>query len=123
MATNGSLQFPFSEDIYKQSLKRTTTINETIATAIRVFVLTSPGQRRGNNIGSILPSFKHQLIPDSAIDGIASEIKQELVAQFPGVSFPSVNLTQEKEENVFSLYVTITFSTVHSELTELRVLV
>lgn len=123
MAKFGSATFPFVEDHYQQSLKRTTTVNDTIASAMRCFLVTSPGQRRGNRIGSKLPSLKQQLIPSSSLPQVADDIKAELVTQFPGVNIISVNLTQTFELQVVSLDVRISFSTAFSEIANLNFLI
>lgn len=122
---SGSVHFPFQEDLKNQSLLRATTVEDVIASSIKAFLLTEPGSRRGNPIGSIVPSLLHQLIPSSQITKIEEEIKRELVAQFPGVIFNRVQLTPsidtENTGKVSSLRLGIIFNTPVSELSELTI--
>ena len=43
----GSVAFPFRQDTQRLALARTTDVNSTIAVAVRCYLLTVPGQRRG----------------------------------------------------------------------------
>lgn len=118
----GCLNFPFHEDTVNQSLLHTTSVNNTIASSIRAFSCTSPGQRRGNNIGSFLPTLKHQLLSKEALVVASDKYKQELAIQFPGVTFNSVNLIQtiENEGQAISLTALIEFVTNFSDVEQLR---
>jgi len=122
MAKYGGVNFPFLGNTTTQSLDRTVTINDTIAAAIRCFIITRPGQRRGNPIGSFVTSLKHQLIPERSLEGISEDVKQELIDQFPGVVFELVSLFMTVEDNASSLNIRITFSTPMTELYELNLL-
>lgn len=120
MATRtGSVFFPFQTDLKNESLLRAGTIEEVIASSIKAFLLTDPGSRRGNPIGSIVPSLLHKLIPSEQLSKFEEEIKQELVNQFPGVTFQRVTLTPSLDENVSSLKIGIIFNTPVSDLSEL----
>lgn len=116
---SGSVHFPFQEDLKNESLLRATTVEDIIASSIKAFLLTEPGSRRGNPIGSIVPSLMHKLIPTSQLNKFEEEIKQELVTQFPGVAFNRVTLTPSLDEKVSSLKIGIIFSTPISDLAEL----
>ena len=119
MAKFGSLNFPFHEDTTNQSLLHTTSVNNTIASAIRAFSCTSPGQRRGNNIGSFLPTLKHQILSTGDLNIAADKYKQELSTQFPGVTFDSVDLLQTIENETIVLTAVIDFSTNFSDVMQL----
>ena len=121
----GSVSFPFRQDVQRLALARTTTVNSTIAVAIRCYLLTVPGQRRGNIVGSFLTFLKHTLIPDNALIGIQDNLKKDLIVQFPGVSFTQVTLTKQISTSAKSsdLIVNLSFQTTSSALTSLTVLV
>jgi len=119
----GSLSFPFTQDILTQSLKRTTDINSTIKAAMLCFLLTEPGQRRGNVVGSMLSSLKQKTIPSNSLPGIADEIKNELIENFPGVTILDVKLSQNFDDNVINLNCNISFQTSISEIEELKILI
>lgn len=127
MATekSGGVHFPFQEDLKNESLLRATTVEDIIASCIKAFLITEPNSRRGNPIGSIVPSLLHQLIPVSQIGKFEEEIKQELIIQFPGVTFSRVSLTPsidtEDTGKVSSLRLGVLFSTPLSEINELTI--
>ena len=124
MATKkGCLNFPFHEDTANQSLLHTTTINDTIASSIRCFLVTSPGQRRGNKIGSNLSLLKHQLLSEDTLNVASSNLEQELVLQFPGINFISINLRQTIDNGVITLNVAIKFNTDYTEISELSFII
>ncbi len=111
MPKSASLLFPFSEDFQNKSLTRTYTPNDAIRSSITSFLLTEKGQRRGNSIGSFLPSLVHKLVPSTALAGLSEELKKELQQQFAGVMFQDIVLSQTFKDNVSTLEVSITFST------------
>jgi hypothetical protein len=123
MAKSACLFFPFEEVFTTRSLRRAETVNDAIASSIRCFLLTIPGQRRGNVIGSFLSSLKHQLIQTQALDGLSDELKTELVTQFKGVIFTNVALSQSIQNNIPSLEVSISFQTPVSDITQLIFLI
>lgn len=114
----GGLDFPFKYDSENDCLLRTFTIETTLIAAIRCFVITRKGSRLGNNIGSFLPELLLTTIPTSSLGGLASQLKQELTDQFPGVEFLGVTFIREnvnpsiKNPNFYvsQLRVTITFT-------------
>lgn len=118
---SGSLLFPFEEDNETAGLKRADTVGLIIKSSIACFLLTSPGQRRGNPIGSFLPSLRHKLIPTNLVQGLEEALKKELTIQFPGVQFLEVQMTQDTEDKVANLKVRVVFGTPVSELEELTV--
>lgn len=120
---SASLLFPFQEDLTTGSLVRATTVNETISSAIKCFLLTEKGQRRGNAVGSFLPTLQHKLIPEPALAGFADELKTELTKQFPGVIFTRVDLTKDLQDNQSNLRVTLEFGTALSDISQLELLI
>lgn len=120
MAKSASLLLPFELDIQTQSLKRATTINDTLKSSILCFLLTEKGQRRGNPIGSTLPTLQHQLISNAELKEKAEQVKKELVAQFPGVVFNTVQLTRDFEDQQSNLQVAIEFSTALTDISQLQ---
>jgi len=123
MAKYGCLKFPFEEDVLNQSLKHTTTLNDTIKSSIKCFILTRKGQRRGNSIGCFLLDVKHQLQSDALLIQTQERLKQELSLQFPSVNFELVVLVREITDNVSGLRVRISFSTNFSDISELSMVV
>ena len=122
MSKYGSVSFPFKQDDLTQGLKRTKEINETVIVAMTCFLMTEPGQRRGNNVGSFLAGLKQKLISSSALKGIADNLKKELSDNFPGVIILSVDLTQTYTDNVVNIECKITFQTPISTVEELILL-
>lgn len=122
MAKSASWLFPFEFDLHENRIARSTTVNDTIASAIRSFLLTKPGQRRYNPVGSFLSDLKHRLISKSDSQVINDELKKELIDNFPGVTFTQVVVTQLIEENVVTLKVNIQFSTPISDISEIQLL-
>ena len=120
---SASLHFPFTEDLNTHSLTRATTPNDAIQSAITAFLLTEKGQRRGNAIGSFLPTLQHQLIPSSALPGFADELQSELQQQFPGIIFNNITLTQNLDDQVANLEVSITFSTPITDITQFSIII
>lgn len=123
MKKSASLLFPFQNDSETNGLKRAHTVNDTISSAIKLFLLTEKGQRRGNPIGSFLPSLQHKLIPQEALSGFADELTNELTRQFPGVVFTNITLTKVLENNTSALKVNIEFGTALSDISQLELLV
>ena len=121
----GSVAFPFRQDLQRLALARTTDVNSTIAVAVRCYLLTVPGQRRGNNVGSFLTYLKHTLIANNALVGIQDNLKKDLIAQFPGVIFNQVILTQSINESTRSndLTVQLSFQTATTTVANLTLLV
>jgi phage baseplate assembly protein W len=119
---SASLIFPFKVDDENSCLLRATTIEDTLMSAIRCFLVTRKGSRVGNNIGSFLPELLLQTIPTSALQGFASELRDELTQQFDGVEFLNVTMSMDKSDNVSSLIVVITFTTaIQSSISELTI--
>jgi phage baseplate assembly protein W len=123
MTNWGCTYFPFEENYQDKSLRKAASINDTIKSCIRCFLLTEKGQRRGNPIGSILPTLVHKLISEDELSSYADDIKNELVTQFPGIIFYNVVLAKNIDNNISSLNVQISFSTPISEVTELVLLI
>ena len=110
MKPSASLVFPFAYDNENDCLKRAHTIEDTLLSAIRIFLLTRKGSRLGSNIGSFLPELMFQLIPNAQLPSLGDELKTELITNFPGVDFISVNFSKSHENHVSELVVKITFA-------------
>lgn len=128
MERTGSVHFPFETDLRNNSMLRASSVEDTIASSIKAFLLTNPGSRRGNTIGCFLPSLLHKLIPSDQISKFEDELKQDLINQFPGISFEKVTLTPNFSQPsgnyiVSSLNVAITFSTPVTDLTDLTLVI
>jgi len=119
----GSVDFPFTQDLVKESLKRTVDINSTIKSAMTAFLLTEPGQRRGNMVGSMLASLKQQTIPNNSLSEFANELKKELIDNFQGVNILRVELTKDFTDNQSNLNCAISFQTSITEIEELNLLI
>jgi phage baseplate assembly protein W len=120
---SGCTLFPFEKDLRTSSLKRTENINDTIKSAIKVFLLTRPGQRRGNPIGSFIGDLKHQILPPSALKEVSTQLRQELTEHFPGILFVNIDVKQIIENNIPTLNISITFQTALSQVEELKMLI
>lgn len=96
MKKSGCTLFPFKEG-QEDGLRRAETTNDLVKSCMGLFLVTSPGQRRGNPIGSILPSLKGQLIQEKALSQFADKIKQELSENFPGVFVSRVQLSYSQD--------------------------
>ena len=117
---SGSILFPFGYDNENDCLLRAFTIEDTLLSAIRCFLVTRKGSRVGNNVGSFLPELLLQTIPSSSLSGFASELQNELSQQFPGVDFLNVTFQMNVTQQVSELIVTITFTVVNQDnITEL----
>lgn len=107
---SASLLFPFQTNNETDSFRRAETIEDTLLSAIRCFLVTRKGSRVGNSIGSFLPELLLQIIPTNQMAGLANELQNELTGQFPGVSFINCTFDRENVDNVSTLLVTISFS-------------
>ena len=119
---SGCTSFPFEQDLTSGALKRTNSINDTIKSAIKVFILTRPGQRRGNPVGSFIGDLKHKILPTSSYGEIANQLQQELTDNFPGVIFTNIEVSHNFENQTSTLNISITFQTALSDVEELRIL-
>jgi len=110
MNNSASAEFPFRNDNENDCLKRAETVEDTILSAIRLFLVTKKGSRLGNTIGTFVPDLLLELIPTKNLIALSSELKEELTAQFPGVDFISTNITRDFSDNVVNLIITITLT-------------
>lgn len=122
MPKSASLLFPFKQDGVNGSLARATTVNDTIASAVRLFTVTKPGERRGNMIGSFISTLKHQLIPDDKLIQYENQYKAESNKQFPGVNFVEVTISKTMSDNIPTLSININFTTAVTELQNISIL-
>jgi hypothetical protein len=127
MPTSGSLYFPFEQDGQTRGLRRAITVNQTIVSAMRAFILTDKGSRLGNPIGSFLPTLKHQLINTAQLSAASKELQKELTDQFPGVIFIDIAITKvintDNAQPTSDLQVVINFNTPLSDIQQLTLLV
>jgi phage baseplate assembly protein W len=110
MKNSACLLFPFKYDNENECMARAHTVEDTVVSAIRVFVCTRKGSRVGNNIGSFLPELLLTGVPLSQLSNLSEELKKELKEQFPGVDILGVTMERQINENSVSLMVTITIS-------------
>jgi hypothetical protein len=110
MNPSASLVFPFKYDSENNCLKRATTVEDTILSAIRCFLVTKKGSRVGSNIGSFLTELLLQTVNSAQLGAFAGELKNELITQFPGVDFLSVFLERGEDFNKADLIVKISFT-------------
>ena len=108
---SASLLFPFRNDNENDCFKRAHTIEDTLLSAIRCFLITRRGSRLGSNIGSFLPELLMQNIPASKLPALSNELRSELTEQFPGVQFISVSLVRDLSNHVSEVIVKISFTT------------
>lgn len=110
MRNSASLQFPFKWDNENECLLRAFTVEDTVLSAIRCFLITRRGSRVGTNLGSFLPELLLEGVPVSKLPALSDELKIELEAQFEGVKFLSVVLRQDLSDQVSTLLVHIKLS-------------
>jgi len=101
----GSALFPYKQDGITKSIARSENSKQLIESCMGLFLITSPGQRRGNPTGSILPSLKHQLIPSDKLKEYEQIIKEELLREFAAVTINSVTLTRQEDQTTIKLLV------------------
>jgi len=110
MNNSASAEFPFKTDNENNCLKRAETVEDTILSAIRLFLVTRRGSRLGNVIGSFIPELLLELVPVSTLSNLSSQLKEELTNQFPGVDFIDTNLTRDLSNGTVDLVVSIKFT-------------
>lgn len=110
MADSNSLIFPFKYDYQNECLLRSYTVEDTIISTIKAFLITKKGSRVGSNLGSFLPELLLQGIPSAKLSNLADELKTELESQFAGVNFLEVILNRENVDNISTLYLKIKLS-------------
>lgn len=115
MRTSASALFPFSIDAENDCLKRAHNIEDTLLSAIRLFLITRKGSRLGNYVGSFLPELLLQVISTSSLHSLANELRTELINNFPGVEFLNVTLTQDLRSGISDLIVLINFTTANQD--------
>lgn len=110
MKNSASLQFPFKWDNENECLLRAFTVEDTVLSAIRCFLITRRGSRVGSNLGSFLPELLLQGVPVSKLPELSDELRIELESQFEGVQFLSVVLERDLSDLVSTLKVHIKLS-------------
>lgn len=115
MKNSASLRFPFKEDNENNCLKRAHTVEATIISAIRAYLVTPPGSRVGNMVGCFLSELLYQLIPSNNLESYAIQLRGDLIEQFPGVEFVSVSMERDITGSTVDLIVKISFSVLTAE--------
>lgn len=110
--------FPFAHDYGDNCLQRATTVNDTLLSAMRAWIVTKKGSRLGNMVGCFLPDIIHDLIDISNVSGIGAQLKTDLIAQFPGVNFLNVSASTDLSNKFVDLIISITFSTAITDITQ-----
>lgn len=110
MNNSASAEFPFVTDNENDCLKRATTVEDTVLSAMRLFLVTRKGSRPGNIIGSFIPELLLELIPLSQLQNLSSQLKEELTNQFPGVDFIDTSLNRDLSNGTVDLIVSIKFT-------------
>ena len=120
MIQSTSLVFPFKKDEANNSLQRATTVEETISSAIKLFLITPKYSRPGNTIGCFLTELINTLVPTNAFPALENQLKQELSSQFSGVTFTKVALLRN-DTTPTNLHVQIQFYTAYSNITDFTI--
>jgi len=115
MKNSASLKFPFKEDFENNCLKRAHTVEETIISAIRAYLVTPPGSRVGNMVGCFISELLYQLIPSGKLESYSTQLRSDLIEQFPGVEFVSVTMDRDITGATVDLIIKISFSVLTAE--------
>lgn len=110
MQESASLHFPFKYDNENECLLRAFSVEDTVISSIKCFLLTRKGSRVGSTLGSFLPELLFQGIPTSRLSSLADELKSELESQFAGVNFLEVLLERTLADDTSTLNVKIQLS-------------
>lgn len=113
--------FPFKHDFEDNCLQRATTVNDTLLSAMRAWLVTKKGSRLGNMVGCFLPDIIHDLVSLNDINSMSKQLKEDASIQFPGVNFLDVSMALDLSNKFVDLIVKITFSTAISDITEFQV--
>lgn len=113
--------FPFAYDSEDNCLQRATTVNDTLLSAIRAWLVTKKGSRLGNMVGCFLPDIINELVSSNDINAMSKQLQKDAIAQFPGVNFLDVTMSLDLSNNFVDLIVSITFSTAISDITQFQV--
>lgn len=123
MSNNSALaMFPFEEDFENNCLKRTTTVNDTLISAMKAWIVTRKGSRLGNMVGCFLPDIIHELVSFQDMMGLSQRLKYDISEQFPNVNFIYVKMELQLEYEFVDVIVSITFSTAQTDITEFQLI-
>lgn len=103
--------FPFTEDFENSCLGRAQTLEDTLLSCIRMFLITPIGSRVGNMTGSFLSSLMLEMLSANSLQGYANQLQQELINNFQGVDFPVVQLSKGLNNQKANILVSISFTT------------
>lgn len=114
--------FPFKEDSANSCLGRAQTLEDTLLSCIRMFLVTRPGSRLGTANGSFLTTLMFEILSSDSLQGYSRELQTELNENFAGVEFLSVQLTKGLDKEKATLNVSISFTTSNQiDITDLLV--
>jgi len=114
--------FPFKQDNANNCLGRAQTLEDTLLSCIRMFLVTRPGSRVGNMTGSFLTTLMFEILASNSLQQFSNDLQQELIQNFPGVEFLAVQLTKGLNDQKAVLNVSISFTTINqSDITDLLV--
>ncbi len=95
--------YPFQQDNANNCLARAQTIEDTILSSIRAWIVTKKGSRVGNMIGCFLPDILFDLVSIKDLPGMATQLRSDATRQFPGVNFVNVVLKIDTSADVVTL--------------------
>lgn len=110
MRKSASAEFPFKTDVENNCLQRAETIEDTLLSAIRVFLVTKRGSRIGNTIGCLVPELLLELVPVKTLPALSNQLKEELIVQFPGVDFIGVDISRDLSQGTVDLIIKISLT-------------
>ena len=113
--------FPFEDDFENDSMRRATTVNETLISALKAWIVTKRGSRLGNMVGCFLPDILTDLIGYD-LAPLAQRLRQDASAQFPEINFLDVTMFMDRSSDFVDLVVKIVFSTAFSDIQELEII-
>ena len=108
--------FPFQIDNQDNCLQRCTTVDQTLLSAIKVYLVTRPGSRLGSMTGCFLLDLLYNLVGISDFTSLSEKLKSDLIDQFPGVNFYNVNMSLDLSNKNVNLKVQITFGTQYTTI-------
>lgn len=114
MKRTTSLKFPFRKDIITSGLERNDTVEATLNSAIKSFLMTKKNSRMGNPIGSSLTDMIQNTYTNEKLSIKEEDILTELGNQFPEVKFIKFDLMQ----NFVDLFVRIKYFTAITNIQE-----
>lgn len=122
MANSSIAYFPFMTDNTENCMKRCEDVNDTMISALKVWILTPKGSRRGSTIGCFLLDILFNIFSFTDLKGLAARLKRDASDQFPEINFINVEMNMDKSDNISTLIVKFVISTPVTEISEFEVL-